>query len=389
MAVLAFAILLALPLVAESALATNGGIAPLTTSLPGARSGQTYFVALKAKGGVRPYRCNHLNLHVGTLALNAMCQITGRAPVVTSRVVTGPFIFTLRDSGKPPKTIQFSPMKLTVRANSIPPTTTTTSTTTTTTPTPAPTSGYYLSLGDSYAAGFLGTGGNNGGYATKIVTDVAPNHELTLKNFACSGASTTSMITVNGCPAGSEAPGGVAYPNTTQLAAAIDFIEAHPGQIALITITIGGNDLLQGAAWTAIAANIANIAFQLRTAAGSSVPMIGLNYPDTVLADWLSGPSGETLAEESVTHFQQTINPAWKAAYAASNGAFVDIDAASGGYTPLTQLVNDPPYGEIPYAVAQVCILTAMCSASNVHPTDAGYTLIAQQTVLAYLSYLS
>src|SRR5665213_4133766 len=49
-----------------------------------------------------------------------------------------------------------------------------------------------------------------------------------------------------------------------------------------------------------IAANIAIISAQLRAAAGRLVPIIGLTYPDADLADWLSGPSGITTAEESV-----------------------------------------------------------------------------------------
>jgi lysophospholipase L1-like esterase len=175
----------------------------------------------------------------------------------------------------------------------------------------------------------------------------------------------------------------------TQLAAAISFIDAHPGQIGLITISIGGNDLTGGASVASIAANIANISAQLRAAAGSSVPIIGLTYPDPTLLDWLSGPSGVTEAAASVTRFQQVINPAWVAAYASSNVTFVDITAASGAYTPFTQLVNYSTYGEIPYAVAQLCILTGICSTGNIHPTTAGYTLIAQQIVLAYLKLVS
>src|ERR1035438_2908386 len=120
----------------------------------------------------------------------------------------------------------------------VPPTTTTTPTTTT------PSSGYYVSLGDSYAAGAPGDGGNNvGGYATQVVTDVAPNHDLILENFGCGGATTTSLMSVIGCPDGGEPPGGVPYQTMTQMAAAISFIDAHRGQIGLITITIGGNDL--------------------------------------------------------------------------------------------------------------------------------------------------
>ena len=251
---------------------------------------------------------------------------------------------------------------------------------------------FYVSLGDSYAAGFQSDGSNDGGYATKVVADVAPNHVLLLRNFGCSGATTSSLMSAIGCDnnstSGFEAPGGVPYPTTTQLAAAISFIEVHPGQIGLITITIGGNDLIGGASYASIAANLASIASQLRAAAGSSVPIIGLSYPDPELADWLDGPSGVAIAEQSVTTAQQIVYPAWEAAYASSNVTFVDIAAASGAYTPLTQLVDDPTYGEIPYAVAQLCLLTGNC-VGNVHPTDAGYTLIAQQIALAYLKLVS
>jgi lysophospholipase L1-like esterase len=51
--------------------------------------------------------------------------------------------------------------------------------------------------------------------------------------------------------------------------------------------------------------------------------------------------------------------------------------------------VNYSTYGEIPYAVAQICILTGMCSVNDLHPTNAGYTLIAKQIAHAYLKLAS
>lgn len=272
-----------------------------------------------------------------------------------------------------------------------PPPTTISSTTTSTTWVPSTTttlpgtSLYYLSLGDSYATGAE----DAGGYTTKVVADVAPQHTLILQNFACGGATTTSMLSETGC-SGVEAPNGIAYPTMTQLGAAISFINAHPGQIGLITIAIGANDLGGNANNVPpIANNIAIIAGQLRAAAGSSVPILGLTYNDVDLADWLNGPGGQVIAEESVVAFQNVINPDWKAAYASANVTFVDITAASGAYTPFSQLVNDPTYGKIPYAVAQICLLSKMCSNNDVHPSDAGYSFIAQQIVLAYLKLLS
>jgi lysophospholipase L1-like esterase len=251
---------------------------------------------------------------------------------------------------------------------------------------------FYLSLGDSYGAGGQTVPGIFGGFPAQVVLDVAPKHVLLLRNFACGGATTTSMMSAIGCsqPRPSFDTNAVAYPKTTQLAAALSFIDAHHGKIGLITITIGGNDL--GGTdddVPPIATNIASIASQLRAAAGKSVPIIGLTYPDNDLADWLSGPSGVTIAEESIAGFQQVINPDWAAAYASANVTFVDITAAFGTYTPLTQLVNYSTYGEMPYAVAQICTLTGSCSEDNPHPTTAGSMLTAKAITEAYLKLVS
>ncbi|HEY5265718.1 MAG TPA: SGNH/GDSL hydrolase family protein [Acidimicrobiales bacterium] len=247
---------------------------------------------------------------------------------------------------------------------------------------------YYVSLGDSYGAGYQGGAGTPGGYATDVVGDVAPTHRLMLRNYACGGATTTSMLSTVGC-AFAATTNAVAYPTTTQLAAAIGFIKAHPGRIGLITITIGGNNILESAPNVpAMQADIVSISAQLRAAAGGSVPIIGLTYPDVELAEWLSGGSGITNAQTSVTDFKLVVNPALVAGYAPSKITFVDITTVTGAYAPFTRLVDYSTYGEIPYAVAQVCTLTWMCSQNNVHPTDAGYALIAKQIVKVYLKLI-
>jgi lysophospholipase L1-like esterase len=246
---------------------------------------------------------------------------------------------------------------------------------------------FYLSLGDSYAAGFEVGAGSPGGYASKVVAEVATKHKLLLRNFGCGGATTNSMMEVIGCADPLAFPDVVSYPKKTQLAAALAFIATHHRRIGLITVSIGGNDLNATASnVTSIAANITIIAARLRAAAGRSVPIIGLTYPDVVLADWLTGPSGVATAEASISAFQDVINPDWQAAYASSNVTFVDVTAAFGAYTPLVQTVSYSTYGEIPYAVAQICILTGTCGEENIHPTNAGYSVIAKQIVHAYLT---
>ena len=99
---------------------------------------------------------------------------------------------------------------------------------------------YYVSLGDSYAVGYQPGKGSTAGYTVPV----AKGTHLTLVNFGCGGATTSSILNNVGCPdVLPHTTGGQAYPTTTQIAAAEAFITAHKGHIGLITVSIGGNDV--------------------------------------------------------------------------------------------------------------------------------------------------
>ena len=99
---------------------------------------------------------------------------------------------------------------------------------------------YYVSVGDSYSVGYQPTLGATSGYTGYV----AKKTHLTLVNFGCGGATTTSIIDTVGCPDNlPHTAGAVLYPTTTQAAAAEAFITAHRGHIGLITVSIGGNDV--------------------------------------------------------------------------------------------------------------------------------------------------
>ena len=116
------------------------------------------------------------------------------------------------------------------------------------------------------------------------------------------------------------------------------------------------------------------------------MPIIGLTYPDMILGLWVypPGKADHDLATLSVTAFRSLINPALKTAYTGAGGAFVDITAATDAYAPLTDMTALSPYGTIPKAVAEVCMLTWYCSLGNIHANTAGYTFIGQQIVAEY-----
>lgn len=280
---------------------------------------------------------------------------------------------------------------------------------------------YYISLGDSYSVGYQPVPLPDGAATTGYTGYIAKKEKLTLENYGCGGATSASLTAftgVCGTPGsyGPPAAFGAATipPGESQVTAADNFMTAHPGQIGLITVSIGGNDVtpcalaapgnpVNGATDPVtcvengvglIQANVAGVVGALNTAAGGTVPIVGLTYPDVLLGLWVctplpdeqcgTGVPGSTLAEDSTGAFYVLINPTLKAAYTSvPSGKFVDITEATGAYTPLTTLKNLPPYGKIPLAVAEVCKYTWYCSMGNIHANDAGYTFIGKQVVAA------
>ena len=138
-----------------------------------------------------------------------------------------------------------------------------------------------------------------------------------------------------------------------------------------------------------IKANVTTLAAGLRSAAGPTVPLIGLTYPDVILGQYVYPSLPATaarisLAKLSVVAFKSIINPALTTAYASVGGVLVDVTAATGAYTPLTRTVQLKPYGSVPVAVAKVCALTWYCKEGNIHATTRGYTLIGKLVAARY-----
>ena len=258
---------------------------------------------------------------------------------------------------------------------------------------------FYVSVGDSYAAGFQATARGQGhttrnGFAYQVVT-LDATRNLTLVNFGCAGATTVSALTKPGCRHDLLGPGARPYDGQTQVAAASAFLRAHRGRVGLITVILGGNDVTQcigrsdaitcvaGAVGT-IRTNLTKITTQLRAAAGPGVKIVGLTYPDVLLGDLLSkDANARSLATLSTTAFKSLINPALQAAYAAAKARFVDVTAATGGYGSLAATTKLPPYGTIPVPVAKICTLTFYCQYGDIHPRTTGYALIARLVVQA------
>ncbi len=254
---------------------------------------------------------------------------------------------------------------------------------------------YYVSLGDSYAAGYQATGQDEGrttrnGFAYQLVGKARKRgHRFELVNFGCGGETSRSILKRKARCAGL-GPGGEKYAGRTQAAAAERFLRRHRGEIGLITVSIGGNDVTACAraadpiacvspALEDVKANGKALLERLRRAAGTKTRIVGITYPDVILGSWVSGvPADRDLAALSVAAFKSLLNPALKEIYRSVGGRFVDVTAATDAYRPLEQTTTLAPYGEIPIAVAKVCQLTYYCQYRDIHPRTNGYALIAE-----------
>lgn len=250
---------------------------------------------------------------------------------------------------------------------------------------------YYLSVGDSYAQGYQPNGDLLHGFARQVVPKARHRgYDLTLVNLACGGATTQSILRRKGCSKDRRAVGTPSYAPLTQTQAATRFLRRHRGDVKLVTISIGGNDVTacgRGAAdpvacvataVQSIQTNVTELAHRLRRAAGPKVRIVGTTYPDVLLGQWVRKPVNQGLASLSVMAFDQFINPSLKAAYHSAEGEFVDVTRATGAYGPMDQMTTLAPYGRIPVPVADVCRLTWYCQKGDIHARTNGYGVIAK-----------
>jgi lysophospholipase L1-like esterase len=211
---------------------------------------------------------------------------------------------------------------------------------------------YYVALGDSLATGFDSPPGRS--YVQDLFAHLAPSVPgFQLVNFGCSGASTRSMMTAN-CI-------GTAHP---ALVLAERFLRAHRRAVRLITIDIGGNDLVAcirpggadpactAAALQTVRTNLATILTRLRRAAGNRVPIVTMTYFDPVLVAWFSGQAGQDQARNSVAVDGQ-LSDVIRDVYSRFGGFVADVNAAFqvSDFTPLA----DTPWGPLPTNVERAC----------------------------------
>jgi lysophospholipase L1-like esterase len=246
---------------------------------------------------------------------------------------------------------------------------------------------YYVSLGDSAAAGFQPPGEDARGYADQLYQRVKPSfQELRLVKLGCPGETTESLI--------SGIDSLCTYQSGSQLDEATSFLLAHRSQIAFITIDIGVNDIL-GACFDDetgvlhlacvqgvmpdVRANLATIIETLQ-AASPGVPMAGMSYWDPFLGFWILGPEGQALAHTDDQGIQ-AMNTGLVSTY--QDEAVLVADVAGPEFFNIADFTDmvSTRWGEVPVNVAKACTWTWFCHrpplGPDPHPNTKGYGVIA------------
>ncbi len=240
---------------------------------------------------------------------------------------------------------------------------------------------YYLSLGDSLAAGQQPIGDpdtmyrTNQGYADQLYR-MARAHDRQLRHvkLGCPGETTATMMSGGIC----------AYPHGSQLAEAVAFIAAHPTSVSFITIDIGWNDFPCQDSVACVPPGVALIQKNLPAILGTlrgaapTVPIVGMNLYDPFLAFWLKGdPATAQLSVAAITG----INDGVEQIYAAFGMRVADVESAFST-TKFTPLVWFPGLGKVPLNVARICAYTWVCTPPPLgpdnHATTLGYFVMAR-----------
>jgi lysophospholipase L1-like esterase len=258
-----------------------------------------------------------------------------------------------------------------------------------------PPASYYLALGDSLSQGVQPDASGASvetphGYPDQLYAVLRKGHPgLRLVKLGCPSETTATMI-----------HGGICrYRGGSQLTAAMRFLGAHRGRVALITIDIGANDpdscfaaratlgKLASCVTTSIpqaTANLTKILASLRSADPAG-RIIAMSYYLPALAEWRDGLLGQAFARLAALA-AQGYNSVLTRVYQKFGVRVANVFGAFDT-TDFSGQVTVPGFGALPPNVAAICRWTWECAAPprgpNQHANQAGYQVIARTFLLA------
>jgi lysophospholipase L1-like esterase len=238
----------------------------------------------------------------------------------------------------------------------------------------------YVAIGDSLAFGFqqdkftneilTGTydpASFNTGYVDvlgTILRGYVPTLEIA--NFSCPGETSVTMA-IGGCPMHNtifSLPLHQDYPAATpQLRAAVDYLQAHPNDVLLITLTIGANDILNlisncNKDATCVNAQINDLSQQVANVIKTEVVILKTVAP-TVQIYWTTIPNPYRFT-----------NPDLQDAFFTFN---YQLKVSIVGGKPIDWFAVENSLDQ-----ATFCTLTYVCTPPtyDIHPTDFGYQFL-------------
>ena len=216
---------------------------------------------------------------------------------------------------------------------------------------------YYLALGDSLAFGYQPNRDYAHGYVNDLFQILQSEGVKDVTNLACPGESSTTFISGGSCPYS---------PFSSQLTAAVNFLKAHPGKVGLVTFNIGSNDMLPDLLGCTVGSNflhdlntldvnltgtILPALYKALTPKGHiSGRIVMMNYYNP-FPNCLSNPQFAPAFNEFNAHLADDVN---------GFGSIVDVFDAFGGIT-----------------TPNICTYTWVCTVGDIHPTNLGYSVIA------------
>jgi lysophospholipase L1-like esterase len=248
---------------------------------------------------------------------------------------------------------------------------------------PAP---QYISLGDSLALSIQPDADGHDGPTTQGFSEIvwqrraASTPSLALVKLGRGGETAASMIK-------STRPG----PSQLELAE----LQLRGASASLVTIDVGANEVescRDGSSFdqrcvarglASLRESLPHIIQRLRAAGGPRLRIVGVNYYNSFLGQWVTGAAGHDLALASVP-VERSINATLASVYRRAHVPLADVESRFRTRAFHT-FVQTRRFGRIPLAVALTCRWTWACSSRyDDHTNASGYRVIAR-AVLAQL----
>jgi len=246
----------------------------------------------------------------------------------------------------------------------------------------SPPKGYVLAVGDSLTFGYQGpkflANPDPSNFATGFVDDFMRRlhatpigRDIPVVNFGCPGETTYSFLagpcayhTTFGLPLHDNYEG-------SQIEAAEAFLAAHRGQVGTILFSLGANDVLAvinacgGLDPACIRANLPGALSALANNYGQALGRLRAAAPDAeIVALALYNPFAVFDAQ---TNMQTN-------ALTANVGEVIEAISTANRVRVADPF---PAFNLTPPQPATVCGMTLFCAASDIHPSDRGYQVIA------------